>query len=130
MWLVGDSSESWLFHEFFLEYTKCTKRHHRFFKFTKSIKMLHFQQWRLNDPFKYFQSLESQTWTNFYFCIKPLTAWKVLIFGVFLVRLFPYSDWIRRDNPYLSVFSPKRESTGQKIVKYGHFLRSGGSNKL
>ena len=24
----------------------------------------------------------------------------------FLVRIFPHSDWIRRDTPYLSVFSP------------------------
>ena len=25
---------------------------------------------------------------------------------IFLVRIFPHSDWIRRDTPYLSVFSP------------------------
>ena len=33
------------------------------------------------------------------------TAWKVYVFGVFLVRIFPYSDWIQRDTPHLSPFS-------------------------
>ena len=33
------------------------------------------------------------------------TAWKVSKYGVFLVRFFPYSDWIRRNTPYLLVFS-------------------------
>ena len=28
------------------------------------------------------------------------------VFGVFLVRIFPHSDWIRTDTEYLSVFSP------------------------
>ena len=32
------------------------------------------------------------------------TAWKVSVFWVFLVRIFPYLDWIRRNNPCLSVF--------------------------
>ena len=31
---------------------------------------------------------------------------KVSIFEVILVRIFPHSDLIRRDTPYLSVFSP------------------------
>ena len=30
------------------------------------------------------------------------TAWKVSVFGVFLVRFFPHSDWIWRDTPYLN----------------------------
>ena len=34
------------------------------------------------------------------------TAWKVSVCRVFAVRIFPHSDWIRRDTPYLSVFSP------------------------
>ena len=25
------------------------------------------------------------------------TAWEVFVFGVFLVRIFPHSDWIQRD---------------------------------
>ena len=33
-------------------------------------------------------------------------AWKLVVFGVFLVRIFPHWDWIRRDNPFLPVFSP------------------------
>ena len=28
------------------------------------------------------------------------TAWKVFVFGVILVRIFPHSDWIRRDTAY------------------------------
>ena len=34
------------------------------------------------------------------------TTWKVCVFGVFLVCIFPHSDSIRRYTPYLSVFSP------------------------
>ena len=34
------------------------------------------------------------------------TAWKMYVFGVFLVCFFHHSDWIRRHTPYLSVFSP------------------------
>ena len=33
------------------------------------------------------------------------TAWKVFVFGVILVRIFPHLDWIPRDTSYLSVFS-------------------------
>ena len=40
------------------------------------------------------------------FLWKKTTAWKVSVFGVFLVRIFPHSDWIRRDTEYLLVFSP------------------------
>ena len=36
----------------------------------------------------------------------PYSAWKVSVFGVILVCIFPHSDWIRRDNPNLSVFIP------------------------
>ena len=39
------------------------------------------------------------------------TAWKVFVFGVFLVRIFPHADRIR-------------ENTDQKNSEYGHFLRS------
>ena len=34
------------------------------------------------------------------------TLWKASVFGVFLVRIFPHSDWIGRNTEYLSVFSP------------------------
>ena len=36
------------------------------------------------------------------FCV---TAWKVSVFGAFLVLIFPHSDWIRRDSSHLSIFS-------------------------
>ena len=32
----------------------------------------------------------------------------------FLVRIFPHSDWIRRDYPYLSLFSPIAGKLGPK----------------
>ena len=41
--------------------------------------------------------------------ILGITAWKVYVFWVFLVRIFPRSDWIRRDTPYLSEFSLNAE---------------------
>ena len=34
------------------------------------------------------------------------TALKVSVFGVFLVRILPDSNSLRKDTPYLSVFSP------------------------
>ena len=45
----------------------------------------------------------------------PNTAWIVPAFGVILVRIFPYSDWIRRATPCLSV--------GQNNFEYVHLLR-------
>ena len=44
--------------------------------------------------------------------LQSYNAWKVSVFGVFLVRIFPHLDWIQRDPPYLSVFS-------LNAVKYG-----------
>ena len=41
-----------------------------------------------------------------------LTVEKVSIFGVFMVRIFPHSDLIGKDTPYLSVFS-------RNAAKYG-----------
>ena len=44
----------------------------------------------------------------------------------FLVRVFPHLDWIRRDTPYLSVFSPNawkcRINSDQNNSEYGYFL--------
>ena len=49
-------------------------------------------------------------------------------FGVILVCIFPHSGWIRRDTPYLSVFSTNAGKSGknadQKNSGYGVFLRS------
>ena len=60
------------------------------------------------------------------------TAWKVSVFGVFQVRIFSHSDWIRRDNQYLSIFGLNmerfelwmRENTDLKDSEYGHFSHS------
>ena len=46
------------------------------------------------------------TLTLGYHCVK------VFVFGVILVRIFPHSDWIQRDIPYLSVFSPSAGKYG------------------
>ena len=40
------------------------------------------------------------------------TAWKVSVFGVILVRIFPHSDRIRTDTEYLSVFRPNVGKSG------------------
>ena len=45
------------------------------------------------------------------------TGWKVFLFGVFLVRILPGLDWIRRDAPYLSVFSPNAEKFGPEKLR-------------
>ena len=37
---------------------------------------------------------------------------------LFLVRVFLYSDWIRRDTEYLPVFSPNTGKHGPKITPY------------
>ena len=36
----------------------------------------------------------------------------------FLVRIFPHSDWIRRDAPYFSVFSPNAGKYGPEKTPY------------
>ena len=46
-----------------------------------------------------------------------ITAWEVSIFEVFLVRIFPHSDWIQRDTEYLSVFSPNGGKYGPKKLQ-------------
>ena len=43
------------------------------------------------------------------------------VFGIFVVRIFPHSDLIRR---YLGNPVKIRENTDQKNSKYGHFSRS------
>ena len=48
--------------------------------------------------------------------------------GPHFSRIFPHLDWIRRDTPYLSVFSSNAGKCGknadQNNSEYGHFLRS------
>ena len=45
------------------------------------------------------------------------TGWKVFVFGVFLVRILPGLDWIRRNAPYLSVFSPNGRKFGPEKLR-------------
>ena len=54
----------------------------------------------------YFQSTSTLQSTTL------ITAGKVFVFGVFLVRIFLYSDWIWRDTLYLSVFKPNAVKCG------------------
>ena len=62
-------------------------------------------------------SKTEQKWDNDIFVIllkilRTCTEWKVSVFGDFLVGIFPHLDWIRRDTPYLSVFSPNAGKYG------------------
>ena len=45
------------------------------------------------------------------------TAWKVFLFGVFLVEIFPHSDRIRRDTDYPSVFIPNARNYGPEKLR-------------
>ena len=45
------------------------------------------------------------------------TAWNVSIFEVFLVRIFPHSDRMRRDTPSLCVFSPDSGKYGPEKLQ-------------
>ena len=47
--------------------------------------------------------------------LMTLTAWKMSVFGVFLVRIFLHSDWIRRHN--LSVSSPDTGKYGPEKLR-------------
>ena len=48
-----------------------------------------------------FFSFCSEYWTTTNFPqTVSFTAWEVSVFGVILVRIFPHSDWIRRDTEY------------------------------
>ena len=48
------------------------------------------------------------------------TALNLSVFGVILVRIFPHSDWIRRDTESVRI----RENADQNNSEYGHFSRS------
>ena len=49
--------------------------------------------------------------------LSNITARKMSVFRVFPVRIFPYSDWIRRDTMYLSVFSPIAGQYGPRKLR-------------
>ena len=51
------------------------------------------------------------------------------VFGVFLVHIFPHSDRIRKDTPYLSVFSPnagkyRSEKLRKRMTCFDNNLKS------
>ena len=48
---------------------------------------------------------------------KMNTTWKVSVFGIILVLIFPHSDWIRRNTEYLSVFSPNAGKYGPEKLR-------------
>ena len=52
---------------------------------------------------------------------KNYTAWKVSVFGVFLVHIFPHSDWIQRDTPCLSLQSQCRKIRIRKTLNTNTF---------
>ena len=52
------------------------------------------------------------------------TAWKVSIFGVILVRIFPHLDRMPRYTKCLSVFSPNAGKYDHNKTEYVHFLHS------
>ena len=70
----------------------------------------------LSGTFIYFARISTLFWTGnlnwsnleeiVLILILPITnlstAWKLSVFGVNLIRIFPHSDWIRRDTPYQS----------------------------
>ena len=56
--------------------------------------LLNKNEWLLFNSFRW--SLIDLVWS---------TTWKVPVFGVFLVRIFPHSDWIRRDTVSLRIQS-------------------------
>ena len=47
--------------------------------------------------------------------ITMVSTWIVSMFWVFLVRIFPNSDWIQKDTKDLSVFSPIRKIRTRKL---------------
>ena len=44
-------------------------------------------------------------------------VWKVSVFGVFLVRIFPHLLWIWGDMKYLFVFSPNADECGPEKIQ-------------
>ena len=53
-------------------------------------------------------------------------AWKVSVFWIFVVRIFPHSDWIGRDTHSVRM----RENMDQKNSEYRHFTQWSGLNFL
>ena len=64
-------------------------------KFPSLRKLMFYTIYHLN-LMHYYSSQKCNIAVNYY-RKKHYTVWKVSVFGVFLVRIFPHSDWIRRD---------------------------------
>ena len=54
---------------------------------------------------------------SYYSNLVTISVWKVSVFGAFLVRIFPHSDWIRRYTPCLFVSEPNAEENGRENFK-------------
>ena len=65
-----------------------------------------------NELDEIYEELLWMSWISKYY-----TAWKASVFGVILVRISPHSDWIRKDTPYLSVFSPNAGKHGAASLR-------------
>ena len=69
-------------------------------KTLRFLPFLSFLRHKILVLFRWERTEKGETWYTVH-----ITAWKVSVFGVILVRIFPHFDWIRRDTEYLSVFS-------------------------
>ena len=58
------------------------------------------------------------------------TAWKVYLLEVFLACIFPHSDWIRRDTPYLFVLSLNARKCGQEKLRIRTLMTQCWQNSL
>ena len=70
------------------------------------------EKWEINRIF-----LLTLMFASFFDTINNITAWKLPVFGVFRMRIFLHSDWIRRDTPYLYIFSPNAGKHGQEKLR-------------
>ena len=53
--------------------------------------------------------------------IVPMHWWKVSVLGVFLVCIFPYSNWMQKDTPYLSYLVRMWENRTKKTLNMDIF---------
>ena len=86
-------------------------QHHKsnFFSFFKGCAWVQIGSYNLENGL----TEEVEKWCHVkLICDKNNPAWKVSVFGVFLVCIFQRSDWIRRDKEYISVLSPNEGKYG------------------
>ena len=85
------------------------------FLFIKTNPHVNFKQGILDDYLSWY-SLYPEIGLLLIF-IELITAWKVFVFGVFLVRIFPHSYWIRRYTERYSVFLCIQSESGKIRTK-------------